>query len=166
MASKLERACMVAACKIQQGESRRVCTASRVFAAIAGINVPRESVALFLLAGLLFAIPLANSSPATTSTITSFVTTLPTLLLAHLISSISHYPANSLPTRLSQKSSCALFSLARRNAIDIRSSRILFEPSGPISSLLSSPFFHFRSNYIKCFPTIYYSKDHISFRVG
>lgn len=143
MASKLERACMVAACKIQQGESKRVCTASRVFAAIAGINVPRESVALFLLAGLLFAIPLANSSPATTSTITSFVTTLPTLLLAHLISSISHYPANSLPTRLSQKSSCALFSLARRNAIDIRSSRILFEPSGPISSLLSSPFFSF-----------------------
>lgn len=157
---------MVAACKIQQGESRQVCTVSHVFAAIAGINVPRESAAFFLLAGLLFAIPLANSSPATTSTITSFVTTLPTLLLVHLISSISHYPANSLPTRLSQKVQlCSLLlGETQRDRYSLLSNPLWTIKTDFLPFVVS--FFHFRTNYIKCFSTIYYSKDHIWFRVG
>lgn len=145
---------VVAACKIQQGESRQVCNGvACIGSGRRHKRSPRPSPPFFLAdyySLFRYFVPshhfdhnLFRHHPFRTP------------LLAVLIPSISHYPANSLPTRPSQKSSCPPASLSRRVAIDIRffhcSSRILFEPSGRFPVFCRPLFFHFRSDYIKRF---------------
>ena len=136
----------MAACKIQQGECRQVCTVSHVFAAIARyIHYTSRACGSFYSLFRCF-LPSRATTSITSSSRASFLSTV------HLIPSISHYPTNSLPTRVSQKSSWTFslfffffffFGETRRDRylpFSIAPLEILFEPSGPISCLLSSSF--------------------------